>query len=66
MANLPGTMLVTRVHLGLGRPVVAVRFSGPNILVLADHEAPDWMITAAIVIASNAQQCVPTPRADRV
>jgi hypothetical protein len=64
--NLPGTTLVARTHFGLGRPVVAVRFNGPTIIVLADHEAPDWMITAAIVIASNAQQCVPMPRADHV
>ena len=61
--NLPGTTLVTRTHFGLGRPIVAVRFNGPTILVLADHEAPDWMITAAIIIASNAQQCTPVPRA---
>jgi hypothetical protein len=58
-------MLVTRAHLGLGRPVVAVRFDGPNILVLADHEAPDWMITAATIIAANAQKCAPKTGADR-
>jgi hypothetical protein len=58
-------MVVTRAHFGLGRPIVAVRFDGPIIVVLADHCAPDWMITAATVIARNAQQCVPTQRSGR-
>jgi hypothetical protein len=44
-------MVITRAH--LGRLAVAVRFDGPTLLVLADHDAPVWMIIAAAILAKR-------------
>ena len=49
MSDLPETVTITRAD--LGRPVVAIRYDGPTVTVLADHNAPDWMITAATNLA---------------